>query len=183
MNKAIHFGTVAAFAFLVGTAPGLSQDIFHNLYADTAVTAVGNVADFAVTKVSDLASSIAPDRFADLLKIDEDTATVAPTVSREVLNVQSVRKIAYGRETSVQIVTTPSGVYSSDGVASPNVLYPGIEKSVTARTGVGVLFALIGGSWMPLQLGRAGSFTEYGPGYITNGKMTCLSGKGYFGCI
>lgn len=38
-----------------------------------------------------------------------------------------VRKIGYGKTSFVNITTTASGTYSSDGMTSPHVLYPGIH--------------------------------------------------------
>src|SRR5690349_17723960 len=48
------------------------------------------------------------------------------SVSTEVSRTQVVKKIAGGRKSDVTIVTTPSGTYSTDGLLSPNVRYPGI---------------------------------------------------------
>ena len=39
----------------------------------------------------------------------------------------TVRKIGYGQTSIVNIITTSSGVYSSDALTSPHVLYPGIH--------------------------------------------------------
>ena len=50
-----------------------------------------------------------------------------PTVSTEPLRTQYVKKISGGRPSLVSIVTTSSGTYSSDGIVSPHVLYPGID--------------------------------------------------------
>ena len=33
-----------------------------------------------------------------------------------------------------RVVTTPSGTYSTDGMLSPHVRYPGIEKTLKSRT-------------------------------------------------
>lgn len=84
------------------------------------------------------------------------------SVSTKVTRTQIVRKIAFGQKTEVAIVTTPSGVYSSDALTSPYVRYPGIEvtpkysrshfsySSSVSRYGVG--------SWSSFS---AGSFTFY----------------------
>lgn len=53
--------------------------------------------------------------------------TLEPSVSTEVLHSSTVRKIGYGRTTFVTIAETASGTYSSDGLASPHVRYPGIH--------------------------------------------------------
>lgn len=48
-------------------------------------------------------------------------------VSLEPISSSVVRKVGYGRVTEVNIATTATGTYSSDGLASPHVRYPGIE--------------------------------------------------------
>lgn len=53
------------------------------------------------------------------------------TVSTDAQRTRTVTKIAHGRKSSVSIVTTPTGTYSSDALTSPYVLYPGID--VTPR--------------------------------------------------
>ncbi|RYE10597.1 MAG: hypothetical protein EOP22_04475 [Hyphomicrobiales bacterium] len=55
------------------------------------------------------------------------------SVSMDVQRTQTVRKIGFGRLSTVTIVTTPTGTYSSDALLSPNVRYPGIE--VTPKQG------------------------------------------------
>jgi hypothetical protein len=54
--------------------------------------------------------------------------TFDESISTDVSRTQVVTKIGGGRASEVTIVTTPSGTYSTDGVLSPNVRYPGIEK-------------------------------------------------------
>jgi hypothetical protein len=54
--------------------------------------------------------------------------TFDDSISTEVQRTQVVKKIAHGRTSEVTIVTTPSGTYSTDGLLSPHVQYPGIEK-------------------------------------------------------
>jgi hypothetical protein len=49
------------------------------------------------------------------------------TVSTDIVRRQTVSKIGHGRKSTVTVVTTPSGTYSTDGVLSPHVRYPGIE--------------------------------------------------------
>lgn len=184
--RVLIIGLAIATAGLVGVSPALTEDFFQSGWGDTAPAIVSQV-DLTNLGAKDLDTPTEPDRFADLLRVDETTVTVAPTVSRTVLSSQTIRKVGYGRVKTVEVVTTPSGVYSSDGIASPHVLYPGIETAPTARKGFETLFALLGGKWLPLSLGHAGSFTTYGSGYgtnyMSNGTSTCVSGKGYFGCI
>lgn len=51
----------------------------------------------------------------------------ADQVSLEPISSSIVRKVGYGHVREVNIATTSSGTYSSDGLVSPHVLYPGIE--------------------------------------------------------
>jgi hypothetical protein len=53
--------------------------------------------------------------------------TFDDSVSTEVQRVRTVKKIEMGRTSTVSIVTTPSGTYSTDAMLSPHVRYPGIE--------------------------------------------------------
>jgi len=49
------------------------------------------------------------------------------TISADIVRKATVSKIGHGRKSTVMIVTTPSGTYSTDGLLSPHVRYPGIE--------------------------------------------------------
>lgn len=60
--------------------------------------------------------------------------TFDDSVSTDVQHTQMVRKIGHGRMSVVTIVTTPSGTYSTDGILSPHVRYPGIDKSLKRRS-------------------------------------------------
>jgi hypothetical protein len=80
------------------------------------------------------------DRGKDIFPIPFDTKrlrkyeiTFDDSVSTEVVRTQTVKKYGFGQKTIVSIVTTPTGVYSSDGLASPNVRYPGIEVTPKHR--------------------------------------------------
>jgi len=66
-----------------------------------------------------------------LVKFDERPYQIAysGSVSLEPTASAIVRKIGYGRAIDVNIATTATGTYSSDGLTSPHVLYPGIEVS------------------------------------------------------
>jgi hypothetical protein len=56
--------------------------------------------------------------------------TFGDSVSTEPQSTQTVSKIGFGHKSVVSIVTTTSGTYSSDGIASPHVLYPGIDVAL-----------------------------------------------------
>jgi hypothetical protein len=55
------------------------------------------------------------------------SVTYEDSVSRTATNHTTVRKIGYGETSIVNIITTSSGVYSSDALTSPHVLYPGVH--------------------------------------------------------
>jgi hypothetical protein len=88
--------------------------------------------------------------------------TVEDSVSTEVLHSSTVRKIEYGRTSFVTIATTATGVYSSDGLDSPNIRYPGIHDNGTDR-GFGKLTMLSNGSWKLVKELDAGSFVSIVP--------------------
>jgi hypothetical protein len=52
----------------------------------------------------------------------------APGVSLEPTSQVQVMKIGYGQTSFVNIMTTSSGIYSSEALASPYFRYPGIYK-------------------------------------------------------
>lgn len=97
--------------------------------------------------------------------------TVEDSVSTDVLSTRTVRKIEAGRTSFVTIATTATGVYSSDGLTSTNVRYPGIH----AEHQQAVLLAILtGGSWSVISPISAGSFlqvvaTPHGGSVITEG--------------
>lgn len=87
--------------------------------------------------------------------------TVEPWVSTRALSRSTVRKIGYGRTEFVEIVETDTGIYSSDGLASPYVQYPGIHEGTTSATR-GYL-AMWDGGWVQVQPFGAGSFVTTTP--------------------
>jgi hypothetical protein len=86
--------------------------------------------------------------------------TFDDSVSTEVSRTQVVKKIAGGRTSEVTIVTTPSGTYSTDGLLSPNVQYPGIVKK---SRGWGDQFryyaSVTGGHWVSFSNGSITYFS------------------------
>ena len=86
---------------------------------------------------------------------------LGPGVSTEVQRSRTVRKIGYGYSSTVTVVTTPSGTYSTDGLLSPHVLYPGIEVTPKANP-------LDGGHWVSIERGSIIYFNFIaGPGLRT----------------
>ena len=86
--------------------------------------------------------------------------TFGDSVSTDVQRTQVVKKIGHGRMSEVTIVTTPSGTYSTDGILSPNVRYPGIEKSAKGWGGSNFWSSSTsgGGHWI---IYSSGSFTYF----------------------
>ena len=102
-------GTIGTFAAACLIAPGLVAAV-----AEEPVAAVAST-------IEDLFPSIDPKAFRKY------NIVLGEGVSTDVTRTQTVKKIGYGYTSTVKIVTTPSGTYSSDAIVSPHVLYPGIE--------------------------------------------------------
>jgi hypothetical protein len=88
--------------------------------------------------------------------------TIEDGVSTEVLRSSTVRKIEFGRTSFVTIATTSTGVYSSDGLDSPNIRYPGIHDN-GRDGGFATLTMLSNGSWELVKELDAGSFVSVVP--------------------
>jgi hypothetical protein len=109
-----------------------------------------------------------PTQIGELFKLGDDEFLVhtGPGVSLVPTATSTVRKIGYGESRLVTISTTSSGVYSSDGLASPNIRYPGIEVQPaldsTAADIADAVDSLAAWSprhgWVPTPLVDAGSF-------------------------
>jgi hypothetical protein len=64
-----------------------------------------------------------------LMKFDDALFDVEtdPGISTKAQSVAHVRKIEFGRASTVNIVTTASGTYSTDAMFSSHIRYPGID--------------------------------------------------------
>src|SRR5690606_33677992 len=73
-----------------------------------------------------MADGIDPDR---LVKFGERDYIVdyADWVSTDPITTHRVKKIEAGRVSDVIVTQTATGTYSSDGLISPHILYPGIS--------------------------------------------------------
>ncbi|RYE76508.1 MAG: hypothetical protein EOP19_24355 [Hyphomicrobiales bacterium] len=109
--------------------------------------------------------------------------TVEETVATEVISSKTVRKIEAGRTSFVTVATTPSGVYSSDGLSSPHVRYPGIHAE---QRGGEMLAVLTGGNWAMIMPVVAGSFAHVVPtengGSVVTGNGNCHFVNGSMFC-
>ena len=87
---------------------------------------------------------------------------VEPGVSVEPIRETVVRKIGYGRSTFVNVMETASGTYSTDGLASPHIQYPGIIKEPKPSDSAG-LWYWSGRKWVASAPVNAGSFVTIMP--------------------
>ena len=101
-------------------------------------------------------SPIDPD---SLLKWDFQ---VEPGVSMEPVSESSIRKIGYGHITFVDVMETESGVYSTDGLNSPHIQYPGIIKEPKVAAAP-ILWFWSNGHWSSLAAFSAGSSVAVTP--------------------
>ncbi len=74
-----------------------------------------------------------------------------PDISTDIIATRSVTKIGFGRMTKVAIVTTSSGTYSSDGLVSPHVRYPGIAVAPRHGRGTAQVVRPVGDSILVLR--------------------------------
>jgi hypothetical protein len=96
--------------------------------------------------------------------------TFDDSVSGDVVSTRHVKKIAGGRTVDVTITTTPSGTYSTDGLLSPHVKYPGVDKKLKPWAGPSSSYwyrssrSASGSSW---SMYSHGSFTYFSYGVWT----------------
>jgi hypothetical protein len=90
---------------------------------------------------------------------------VEPWVSTDVTKRQTVRKIGYGKTEFVDILTTATGTYSSDGFDSTHVRYPGVHANPAYKDWVSStkIAVLSGGAWVVVQNSNANSFVDIIP--------------------
>lgn len=99
---------------------------------------------------------------SDFVKPDE--FVYEPWVSTDVVSQRTVRKIAFGETTFVTIATTPTGTYSSDGLASPHIRYPGIHPNPEyAAWRAAPVVVWDGVAWTEVKAGAAKSFVTVIP--------------------
>lgn len=133
-----------------------------------------------------------------LVKFDGRSYSVAygDSISNEPVSQTYVTKIAHGHVTRVNVVTTSSGVYSSEATVSAHVRYPGVtverapdiaSDGSTPATGP---FAVWNGaqSALALPLGTPGATTAITPlsdgGRLYWGDFgTCIASTVSFTCL
>lgn len=163
--RGIAYGALIGIAVAGGLA--LPSMLPNAIASEEALPTIGEVAE-----VVGITQPPARIDGAALVKPDW---TVEPWVSSEVTHEATVRKIGYGRTTFVSVMTTNTGTYSSDGLASPHIRYPGIHKNQTAAfDGIAVWDR----GWKLIAALDAGSFVAVAP---FNGGHLLMNEDGY--CI
>jgi hypothetical protein len=89
---------------------------------------------------------------------------VGPGVATDVQHSETISKIEYGHRSYVTIVTTASGTYSSDALASANVKYPGIDVDPVwgSQHGWAPPAELVPEAWTSVTSGSI-TYFSYGP--------------------
>lgn len=167
-----------ALGALIGTAAAITLTL-----PDLIPAAIADEQPVArlIADADELVKAVVPARRAELFKPDW---TIEDSVSTEVIESVTVRKIAGGKTSFVTIATTPSGVYSSDALQSDNVRYPGMHARGGGPTGL--LTTLRAGGWTVLKPMAAGSFayvvrnahgysviTDTGSCHVIDGSTVC----------
>lgn len=159
--------------------------------AESGARAIGGLLSMAA--LADEAPA-QPIDFSNLVKIDDLSLEVSydDSVSTEVISYSQVRKIGFGNESTVNVVKTLSGTYSSDSMASPHVLYPGVKvRAKSSNTGPvsGALNAIrkTGFGWMALPFDPMESVISHGPimgggRYIAGNGHTCMTSASFTTC-
>ncbi len=117
----LGFG-VFAFSMAIDALPVFGSAAYgQNQIVTRVSSALGQTRSDAETPTSQSLSQ--------LLRVGNKSYQVDfdPSISGTVLSNSVVRKISYGKESLVSIVTTPTGTYSTDGFASSHVRYPGVS--------------------------------------------------------
>jgi len=203
--KAQILAVAAGIAVFAGFSPYIPGDVLrgnwentrgHNL-ADVSAAHLqagvrSGIGFFTTSARADEADSdSSPIDFSKLVKIDEKSYEIShdSTVSLIPSHSEVIRKIGYGRQSEVRIVSTGSGTYSTDGFVSNHVQYVGIDATriSDADRPAQILLWLGGRGWVDLGTGGGGSFVHFGRmqgggGYLTGKNRSCFYGKGFFGC-
>lgn len=159
-----------------------SADKLSDIGTNAAATALNLVGMQA------MAAEVAdePLNLDNIIKFDDNTkVTLDSSVSRDVLSRTQVRKIAMGKITTVDVVTTSTGTYSTDGLKSLHVQYPGVEVD-RSHSGKGARVWVGGIGWTSLNSGQS-SFVYYGDmqgggAFVVGSKRGCYFGTGFAGC-
>jgi hypothetical protein len=95
-----------------------------------------------------------------LVKFDdrEYSVSYADWVSTDPLSTAMVKKIEAGKVSYVTITTTATGTYSTDGLTSKHVLYPGIDVQRISSPADNWFAFWSGGKWQGFASKNGNSF-------------------------
>ncbi len=101
--------------------------------------------------------------------------TTADWVSLDPISSATVRKIGYGRVSEVTIATTATGTYSSDGMVSPYIRYPGVTvRPLPVATGDSGRWERVPGTYI-YTFGRGPSGNRVFNALTPRGSTMCMS--------
>ena len=132
-------------------------------------------------------ASVRADGFdpSKLLILGEDHGvTYEDWVSTDPLETHTVKKIEGGRVSYVTITRTSTGTYSSDGIASPPVQYPGIIEPDNPRNKFS-FSSWNNGQWTQLRTYSGNSYVSISTYKTHRGDTrtsTCISTASFWYC-
>lgn len=113
------------------------------------------------------------DAFADEMPAGFDTSKLvkfdgrdyevdyADWVSTDPISSATIKKIEGGRVTYVSVTTTATGTYSTDGLTSRHVLYPGIDVTEVAPGAGNAISFWTNGHWYDFTSFAGNSFLRF----------------------
>ncbi len=127
--KLLSFWNIASFglalvggAVLVNAMPGSRA---------VAQSQVSNNITPVLEQLTPKRNTPTPQSLSGLLRVGERDyeISLAENVSGQIISSGFIRKVEYGRESRISVFYTPQGIYSSEGLVSKNVQYPGVSVS------------------------------------------------------
>ena len=114
-----------------------------------------------------------------LVKFDDSGTRYEDWVSTDPIETHSIKKIEAGKVSYVSITRTSTGTYSSDGLSSPHVLYPGIETEPNQRLSAS-FSSWSNGRWTQFSTFAGNSYATVSTiqrGLGNSISRTCISSK------
>jgi hypothetical protein len=152
--------------------------------------AIGAVCGLAVAAIGpgivvDVVADELPPGFDtdNLVKIDDRLYTMdyEPWVATDPLSTATVKKIEGGEVSYVQVTTTNTGTYSTDGLTSRHVQYPGIEVEEVWPRRAG-FFYWSGRNWTHFSTYTGNSYVSVHTNKRRNTSFTCVATSNVYVC-
>jgi hypothetical protein len=193
ISKAIAGVSIAALV----TAPIVLAQADNSLFNWRSSRAISKLTEDGANAVSSALSMAAladdtpasPIDFDKLVKFEGKDYTIEHdgTMSTEVLANFSVKKLGYGKVTEVKVFRTPTGTFSTDGLFSPKILYPGIKVTPAAEPIASIFSWIPGFGWAQLNgLASANSTVYFGgsgnSSFVATDSGTCYRGPNFITC-